>query len=285
MPATTLRSAVRRRVPPAAPAASAQPVSVERKQRRHHALHPRSPGSSAPRKQVGLAEHAVQVQIEAREEVARAETEARRDDARVAVAVDDRDVRRVAVHVRRRSRTRRRAPAPARSRRALADGVDAGPSRACPTDRRASRCATSGRRPRPDRSSAARSREVCAREQSAALRRKCKQLGRERAAVDDVAVGGKRLERGDQPGLLEPVARLQQLAARRVDARRPRSSSSQARASRDRRHAPAGNRRRREQGERRLHELLPGQPAVLARRARRARQAVRGRAHDAGPTA
>ena len=54
----------------------------------------RSPGSSTLGQQVGLAEHAVQVQVEPGNEVARAEPEARRQDAGVAVVVEDGDVRR-----------------------------------------------------------------------------------------------------------------------------------------------------------------------------------------------
>ena len=54
----------------------------------------RSPGSSGAGEQVGLAEHAVQMQVEAGHEVARAEAEARREDAGVAVRVEGGDVRR-----------------------------------------------------------------------------------------------------------------------------------------------------------------------------------------------
>ena len=54
----------------------------------------RSPGSSGPVEQVGLAEHAVQMEVEAGHEVARAEPEARREDAGVSVRVEGGDVRR-----------------------------------------------------------------------------------------------------------------------------------------------------------------------------------------------
>ena len=47
----------------------------------------RSPGSSGAADEVDLAEHAVQVQVEAGEEVARAEAEARRQHADAAVGV------------------------------------------------------------------------------------------------------------------------------------------------------------------------------------------------------
>ena len=59
----------------------------------------RSPGPGLAANEVGLAEHAVQVQVEAGEVVARAETEARRQDADIAVRVDADEVRRVAVCV------------------------------------------------------------------------------------------------------------------------------------------------------------------------------------------
>ena len=64
--------------------------------RRHHALHPRA-RLERDAVQVDLAQHAVQVQVVAGQEVARAEPEARRQHARAAVAVDDSQVRRVPV--------------------------------------------------------------------------------------------------------------------------------------------------------------------------------------------
>jgi hypothetical protein len=45
-----------------------QTVDVERQQRRHHALHPRSRLEPAAQ-QVGFAQHAVEVKVEARNEV------------------------------------------------------------------------------------------------------------------------------------------------------------------------------------------------------------------------
>ena len=77
--------------------------------------------------EVGLAEHAVQVQVEAGQQVARAKAEARREHARVAVRVDDGEVRRVPVGhepgVERREQ-RRRAPAD-RTARASPDAREA----------------------------------------------------------------------------------------------------------------------------------------------------------------
>ncbi len=69
-------------------------VSIERDARRHHALHPVT-GLHRPVQQVDLAEHAVQVEVEAGELVAGAEAEARRQHACVAVPVDGDEVRRV----------------------------------------------------------------------------------------------------------------------------------------------------------------------------------------------
>ena len=98
--AATPTSAVRSRVPPAEPIASASPssskarlgaimLSILARRNERHVV------------EVDLAEHAVQVQVVAREEVARAEAEARRQDAGVAVGVDDGQVRRVPVRRRR----------------------------------------------------------------------------------------------------------------------------------------------------------------------------------------
>jgi hypothetical protein len=65
-----------------------QPVVVERQQRRHHALHPGSRLESTAQ-QVGFAEHAVEVQVEAGDEVSGAESETRRESACIAVSVHD----------------------------------------------------------------------------------------------------------------------------------------------------------------------------------------------------
>ena len=69
------------------------PVPVECQRRRHHARHPVS-WLEALGEEIGLAEHAVQVQVEPGQEVARTEPEARREDARVPLVVDHGDVRR-----------------------------------------------------------------------------------------------------------------------------------------------------------------------------------------------
>ena len=79
--------------PAGGPCCECDSSAVEGQARRHHARHPLA-GLERPGKQVGLAEHAVQMQVEAGHEVARAETEARRQDAGVAVRVEGGDVRR-----------------------------------------------------------------------------------------------------------------------------------------------------------------------------------------------
>src|SRR5438128_7141406 len=72
----------------------ANPVAVEHERRGHHAEHARA-GLERTAKEVRLAEHAIEVEVQAREEVARPEPETRCDDARIAFVVDDSDVRRV----------------------------------------------------------------------------------------------------------------------------------------------------------------------------------------------
>ena len=84
-PRSTSASAARRRVPPAEPIASERP-SASNASVGAIMLPSARPGTRAPREQVDLAEHAVQVQVEPGQVVARAETEAGREDARVAVA-------------------------------------------------------------------------------------------------------------------------------------------------------------------------------------------------------
>ena len=69
-------------------------AGIDEEARGHHALHPRARLQRAVQ-QVGLAEHAVQVQVEAGEEVARAEAEARRQDAHASLSVRRDEVRRV----------------------------------------------------------------------------------------------------------------------------------------------------------------------------------------------
>ena len=85
---------MRSRLPPAEPIASTGLVTVERQRGRHHALHPRA-GLEVPDEQVALAHHAVQVQVEAGQEVARAEAQARGEDDGVPLRVDRDEVGRV----------------------------------------------------------------------------------------------------------------------------------------------------------------------------------------------
>ena len=63
--------------------------------RSHHAAHPLT-RLERPAEEIGLAQHAVQVQVETGNVVARAEPEAGGQDAGVSLGVDDGDVRRVA---------------------------------------------------------------------------------------------------------------------------------------------------------------------------------------------
>ena len=72
------------------------PLAAEGQARRHHALHSLTRLERRP-VQVDLSEHAVQVQVEAGDEVAGPESEARREDAGVAVGVRRDEVRRVPV--------------------------------------------------------------------------------------------------------------------------------------------------------------------------------------------
>ena len=71
-----------------------QGVLAEDDGRRHHAAHP-LPRLQRSAEEVGLAEHAVQVQVEPGHEVAGAETEAGGQDASVPLTVDGGDVGRV----------------------------------------------------------------------------------------------------------------------------------------------------------------------------------------------
>ena len=73
-----------------------EPVPVERDRRRHHAGHPPS-GRERPDEQIGLAQHAVQVDVVSGQEVPGPEPQARGDDAGVPVPVDDGEVGRVLV--------------------------------------------------------------------------------------------------------------------------------------------------------------------------------------------
>ena len=93
-------------------------VRVERDRRRHHAGHPPA-GLERADEQLGLAEHAVQVDVVAGQEVPRPEPQARRDDAGVPVPVDDGEVRRVLV---RPAAVERRGEHPGERQRAVGRG-------------------------------------------------------------------------------------------------------------------------------------------------------------------
>ena len=80
---STPTSAVRSRVPPAAPSASSR-LGRRRRRASGPSCSPSARRAERLADEVGLAEHAVQVQVEPGQPVARAETEARRQHARVA---------------------------------------------------------------------------------------------------------------------------------------------------------------------------------------------------------
>ena len=81
------------------------PVCVDGDARRHHARHPLArlePSAD----EIGLAEHAVQMEVEPGKEIARAEAEARREHAGAARSVDHTQVGRVTLHGSRVERAR-----------------------------------------------------------------------------------------------------------------------------------------------------------------------------------
>jgi DNA-binding transcriptional LysR family regulator len=73
-----------------------EPILVEHQRGSHHARHP-GPGPHGLSDEIDLAEHAVQLQVEAGEKIPGPEPEARGQHARAAVAIDSDEVRRVAV--------------------------------------------------------------------------------------------------------------------------------------------------------------------------------------------
>ncbi len=192
---------------------------VEREARRHHALHPVA-GLERTMAEVGLAEHAVQVEVEAGEPVPGAESEARGQDAGAAVAVDRDEVGRVRLRSRRAVERCDEREQPlggrqgAQARQPGERGGDAGEAAAreeaqaepARLDRLAPRGRVRG--------------EVGASEQAAAFVGEGEQRLADRARVDARrALLGERLERGDEPGLFEPLACPQQRAGRCVHAR------------------------------------------------------------------
>ena len=212
--------------------------------------------------QVGLAEHAVQVQVEAGEEVARAEAEARRQDAGVADLVDDGDVRRVAVLVLALEHGDKGDDA--------AGGAEAAQAREHGDRLRHAREAAAAEEPPSEVRHLDRldprgfiGFEIVARDDPAAVCHEREQSLCERAAIDALApLVREELERTRQAGLLQPPAGTKQRAVRRIDPR--------ARVHRHHgcQHRQAGGVRRREvdavarQAQRGLDEALPLQPAV-----------------------
>ena len=136
IPASTCTSALRRRVPPAAPAAKARP-SPSSASVGDIMLPIRCAGPERLADQVGLAEHAVQVQVEPGQPVARAEPEAGREHAGVALRrrrVTRLVVSPVAVRPVERARRARRRASPgdrprSRGRRSRQSASGASPAR------------------------------------------------------------------------------------------------------------------------------------------------------------
>ena len=113
----TCMIAPRSRTEPALPTTSRGRPRPSDDRRRHHARQPRA-RPARPASQVDLAEHVVQVDPGARDDHARPRAGGRRERGRVAVGVDDRDVRRRGHGADARERTANSCPARAARRRA-----------------------------------------------------------------------------------------------------------------------------------------------------------------------
>ena len=251
---------MRSRVPPADPIASSRP-SPSKTSVGAIMLAIRAPGAKRLPNEIHLAEHAVQVQVEPGQPVARAEPEARRQHARVALGVDDRDVRgmsvdrrpalerieqRVGAAGRIEPRERLRTPGEAGARQHAAAGEVA--RRPAPTRPRRTR--------RGRRRSSTPPRRRSAR---AGLRAIVPRVDRGRALVAD------ELERRDESRLLQEVALGEQTRPRARTSRRLRASSSPARASRGTTRVPSASRRRRARAcKAGSTSSRPRQPAVRA---------------------
>ena len=246
------------------------------------------PASSGADEEVGLAEHAVQMQVEAGQEVARAEAEAGREHAG---ACRPRRRRRGSSCARRAGvRRARRASASTRSRRDRPAQARQPPSVSGTPESppRVSNCAPGVRRPRPARvQTGLVRREVVARDEPAALRDQREQRLRERPVVDVArALVGEQLERRRRApaGAACRPPRAAGRPARR--SARPRriviTGSSIARQA-----ACAGGNSTPLAGEpqRRLARAAARAAARARARARRARPARPGTPHEAGPTA
>ena len=156
-----------------------QAGAVEREAGRHHALHPRARLERAD-EQVGLAEHAVQMQVETRQPVPGAETEARRQHAGATLGVDRDEVGRVGLRPADvgESVDEARAFAPAQRGREASGAVRARARRR--PARRASGTACRRTAPRPARPRSRRSRS-----RSPRVRRR---RARSRSASSDSAI-------------------------------------------------------------------------------------------------
>ena len=190
-------------------------MTIECDARRHHAFHPVTRLGRTD-EEVDFAEHAVEMEVEAGQPIARAETEARRQDAGVPIGVDGDEVRRVRV---------RPTRVPERGEQEQDALGRSGPAQIRQTRERLRHAGQTAAREearmpiRLDRlAPAGRVRlQVSLRQQAAALVREREQRAPDRAGVRAVgALGGERLERCHEAGLLQPVARLEQPSAGRV---------------------------------------------------------------------
>ena len=258
-----------RRPEPGAPGGAGgehEPLAVERDGRRHHARHALA-GIERPDEQVGLPEHAVQVDVVARKEVARAEPEAGREDASAPGRVDGAEVGRVLVGspaVERCCEQAREDEGAAGRRHAVQAGEGrqrVGELRE-PTARLDADAGV-GHLGRLGPLDAVRG-QVLGRDEAGALLHQLEQRLGERALVERAgALGGHDLQRGHEPRLVEPVAGLQQPPSRRVHApalshRHHRRQHGKA-VRVGRRHVDPGS----GEPQRRLHEPVPGERPAM----------------------
>ena len=246
-------------------------VAVEHERGGHHAVHALARHERA-RDQIGLAEHAVQVQVEAGQPVARAEPEARRQDAGVPGVVDHGEVRRVAAGAGELVEGREeRVRAAVAARSAASIGCTAEPSRVT-TRRPANGPACGGT---PDRLVAG---EIV-RDDRPVRARPSARAGSPRSSRDRRTGRPRRAParaRGRAPA---GAARHRLRGARRParTAARPRASSSPARASRGTRRGPVASARRRGRGGAPVRRGAPTAASRTGARARRALPAPRAR--------
>jgi hypothetical protein len=198
-----------------------EPAVVEGDRRGHHALHP-LPGLERPDQQVGLAEHAVQVEVVAREEVAGAQTEAGRDHTGAAGGVGDTQIRRVLVGTTAEERRRENAG----EGKGTVGGSCAAKWGQGNERVHELREAGAGLHAHPRVQGLGRLKpfdavrgQVLGRHEPVAGLHQLEQRVAQRPVVERArALGGHDLERGHEARLVEPVACLEQHATGRIDA-------------------------------------------------------------------